>query len=123
MPITWTLEASRKDFISLTLSDSYTNGKHRRQSCWRLSRLQRSVIFFLLALMLILGLLSYPSLTQQWSGPSDRDDWLELGGREVEPRPPGMGPPGVGPPGVGPVVDPVVPVVRKGLRGSRARPP
>ncbi|KAJ3588746.1 hypothetical protein NHX12_009600, partial [Muraenolepis orangiensis] len=122
--------SSRKDFISLTLSDSYTNGKHRRQSCWRkwkqLSRLQRSVIFFLLALMLILGLLSYPSLTQQWSGPSDRDDWLELGGREVEPRPPGMGPPGVGPPGVGPVVDPVVPVVRKGpvvYEGPEPGPP
>ncbi|CAL8317830.1 unnamed protein product [Lota lota] len=63
---------SRKDFISLTLSDSYNNGKHRRQSCWRkwkqLSRLQRSVIFFLLALMLILGLLSYPNLAQQWTG-------------------------------------------------------
>lgn len=32
---------SRKDFISLTLSDphshSYNNGKHRRQSCWRVS--------------------------------------------------------------------------------------
>lgn len=30
---------SRKDFISLTLSDphshTYNNGKHRRQSCWR----------------------------------------------------------------------------------------
>ncbi|KAG7279258.1 hypothetical protein CRUP_033194 [Coryphaenoides rupestris] len=93
---------SRKDFISLTLSDSYNNGKHRRQSCWRkwkqLSRLQRSVIFFLLALMLILGLLSYPGLSQQWTGPSDREDWLELGGREsVE---------DAGPPGVRPVMDP-----------------
>lgn len=32
---------SRKDFISLTLSDphnhSYNNGKQRRQSCWRVS--------------------------------------------------------------------------------------
>lgn len=31
----------RKDFVSLTLGDqhnrSYTNGKHRRQSCWRVS--------------------------------------------------------------------------------------
>uniref|UniRef100_A0A672HJM6 alpha-1,2-Mannosidase n=1 Tax=Salarias fasciatus TaxID=181472 RepID=A0A672HJM6_SALFA len=67
---------SRKDFISLTLSDphchAYNNGKHRRQSCWRkwkqLSRLQRSLILFLLALLLILGLLSYPSITEQWRG-------------------------------------------------------
>uniref|UniRef100_A0A665WCJ3 alpha-1,2-Mannosidase n=1 Tax=Echeneis naucrates TaxID=173247 RepID=A0A665WCJ3_ECHNA len=67
---------SRKDFISLTLSDphshSYNNGKHRRQSCWRkwkqLSRLQRSLILFLLALLLIFGLLSYPSITKQWGG-------------------------------------------------------
>uniref|UniRef100_A0A4W6EXX6 alpha-1,2-Mannosidase n=1 Tax=Lates calcarifer TaxID=8187 RepID=A0A4W6EXX6_LATCA len=67
---------SRKDFISLTLSDphshSYNNGKHRRQSCWRkwkqLSRLQRSLILFLLALLLIFGLLSYPSITEQWGG-------------------------------------------------------
>lgn len=32
---------SRKDFISLTLTDphshTYNNGKHRRQSCWRVS--------------------------------------------------------------------------------------
>lgn len=32
---------SRQDFISLTLSDphnnTYNNGKHRRQSCWRVS--------------------------------------------------------------------------------------
>lgn len=75
---------SRKDFISLTLSDphsrAYNNGKHRRQSCFRkwkqLSRLQRSLILFLLAVLLIIGLLSYPSLTHHWKG-SDRD-WLEL---------------------------------------------
>uniref|UniRef100_A0A3P8RGE5 alpha-1,2-Mannosidase n=1 Tax=Astatotilapia calliptera TaxID=8154 RepID=A0A3P8RGE5_ASTCA len=67
---------SRKDFISLTLSDphsqNYNNGKHRRQSCWRkwkqLSRLQRSLILFLLALLLILGLLSYSSITEHWRG-------------------------------------------------------
>uniref|UniRef100_A0A8C8GIT2 alpha-1,2-Mannosidase n=1 Tax=Oncorhynchus tshawytscha TaxID=74940 RepID=A0A8C8GIT2_ONCTS len=67
---------SRKDFIALTLSDqhsrSYNNGKHRRQSCWRkwkqLSRLQRSLILFLLALLLIFGLLFYPSFSEQWGG-------------------------------------------------------
>ncbi|XP_070845879.1 endoplasmic reticulum mannosyl-oligosaccharide 1,2-alpha-mannosidase [Chaetodon trifascialis] len=83
---------SRKDFISLTLSDphshTYNNGKHRRQSCWRkwkqLSRLQRSLILFLLALLLIFGLLSYPSITEQWRGWSDREEWLELNNRELK---------------------------------------
>ncbi|XP_030598628.1 endoplasmic reticulum mannosyl-oligosaccharide 1,2-alpha-mannosidase [Archocentrus centrarchus] len=91
---------SRKDFISLTLSDShsqtYNNGKHRRQSCWRkwkqLSRLQRSLILFLLALLLILGLLSYTSITEQWRGLSDREDWLDLDDRELKAIPPGVKP-------------------------------
>ncbi|XP_047426437.1 endoplasmic reticulum mannosyl-oligosaccharide 1,2-alpha-mannosidase isoform X1 [Mugil cephalus] len=77
---------SRKDFISLTLSDphshNYNNGKHRRQSCWRkwkqLSRLQRSLILFLLALLLILGLLSYPSITKPWRGMSEKEAWMEV---------------------------------------------
>ncbi|CAI5666389.1 endoplasmic reticulum mannosyl-oligosaccharide 1,2-alpha-mannosidase [Oreochromis niloticus] len=91
---------SRKDFISLTLSDShsqtYNNGKHRRQSCWRkwkqLSRLQRSLILFLLALLLILGLLSYGSITEHWRGLSDQEDWLELNDRELKAIPPGVKP-------------------------------
>uniref|UniRef100_A0AAQ4PSX2 alpha-1,2-Mannosidase n=1 Tax=Gasterosteus aculeatus aculeatus TaxID=481459 RepID=A0AAQ4PSX2_GASAC len=78
---------SRKDFISLTLSDphgpSYNNGKHRRQSCWRkwkqLSRLQRSLVLFLLALLLIFGLLTYPSVTQQWRGKRLRPAQLPTG--------------------------------------------
>ncbi|XP_037547667.1 endoplasmic reticulum mannosyl-oligosaccharide 1,2-alpha-mannosidase [Nematolebias whitei] len=78
----------RKDFIALTLSDphshAYNNGKHRRQSCWRkwkrLSRLQRSLILFLLALLLIVALLSFPVFTEQWRGLSDKEDWLELNG-------------------------------------------
>ncbi|XP_041816194.1 endoplasmic reticulum mannosyl-oligosaccharide 1,2-alpha-mannosidase isoform X2 [Chelmon rostratus] len=89
---------SRKDFISLTLSDphshTYNNGKHRRQSCWRkwkqLSRLQRSLILFLLALLLIFGLLSYPSITEQWRGLSDREDWLELNDKELKTILPGV---------------------------------
>ncbi|XP_069017550.1 endoplasmic reticulum mannosyl-oligosaccharide 1,2-alpha-mannosidase [Embiotoca jacksoni] len=91
---------SRKDFISLTLSDphshSYNNGKHRRQSCWRkwkqLSRLQRSLVLFLLALLLILGFLAYPSITEQWRGLSDREDWLELDDRDLKAVPPGVKP-------------------------------
>nr|XP_046230717.1 endoplasmic reticulum mannosyl-oligosaccharide 1,2-alpha-mannosidase isoform X2 [Scatophagus argus] len=89
---------SRKDFISLTLSDphshAYNNGKHRRQSCWRkwkqLSRLQRSLILFLLALLLIFGLLSFPSITEQWGGSADREDWLELNDRELKTILPGV---------------------------------
>ncbi|XP_042365344.1 endoplasmic reticulum mannosyl-oligosaccharide 1,2-alpha-mannosidase [Plectropomus leopardus] len=117
---------SRKDFISLTLSDphshTYNNGKHRRQSCWRkwkqLSRLQRSLILFLLALLLIFGLLSYPSITEQWRGVSDREDWLELNDRDVKDIPPavksildqaaGKPLPPVAGPHVGPAVDPDV---------------
>ncbi|XP_034752387.1 endoplasmic reticulum mannosyl-oligosaccharide 1,2-alpha-mannosidase isoform X2 [Etheostoma cragini] len=115
---------SRKDFISLTLNDphshTYNNGKHRRQSCWRkwkqLSRLQRSLILFLLALLLIFGLLSYPSMTEQWRGLSDRGDWLELNDREVKDIPPEVkaasdqaeakAPPPVAGPHMGPAVDP-----------------
>uniref|UniRef100_A0A8C2B277 alpha-1,2-Mannosidase n=1 Tax=Cyprinus carpio TaxID=7962 RepID=A0A8C2B277_CYPCA len=74
----------RKDFVSLTLGDqhshNYTNGKHRRQSCWRkwkqLSRLQRSLILFLLAFLFICGILSYPSLTDFWI-PSWRGAMIE----------------------------------------------
>ncbi|KAM9437616.1 endoplasmic reticulum mannosyl-oligosaccharide 1,2-alpha-mannosidase isoform 1-T2 [Salvelinus alpinus] len=104
---------SRKDFIALTLSDqhsrSYNNGKHRRQSCWRkwkqLSRLQRSLILFLLALLLICGLLSYPSFSEQWRGMSDRavrEDWDEDWERGLKPVPPGVNP--VAGPAGGPVV-------------------
>ncbi|XP_062334817.1 endoplasmic reticulum mannosyl-oligosaccharide 1,2-alpha-mannosidase isoform X1 [Osmerus eperlanus] len=90
----------RKDFISLTLSDqhsrSYNNGKHRRQSCLRkwkqLSRLQRSLVLFLLGLLLICGLLSYPGLSRQWGDVPDREDWVELDDRELRPVPPGANP-------------------------------
>ncbi|XP_029940565.1 endoplasmic reticulum mannosyl-oligosaccharide 1,2-alpha-mannosidase [Salarias fasciatus] len=91
---------SRKDFISLTLSDphchAYNNGKHRRQSCWRkwkqLSRLQRSLILFLLALLLILGLLSYPSITEQWRAPPYRDEWLDVNDGDLNALAPGVKP-------------------------------
>uniref|UniRef100_A0A8C9TEP8 alpha-1,2-Mannosidase n=1 Tax=Scleropages formosus TaxID=113540 RepID=A0A8C9TEP8_SCLFO len=68
---------SRKDFILLTLSDEdsggYNNGKQwRRQSCWRkwkqLSRLQRSLILFFFAMLLICGIVMYPKVTWPWSG-------------------------------------------------------
>uniref|UniRef100_A0A8B9KG71 alpha-1,2-Mannosidase n=1 Tax=Astyanax mexicanus TaxID=7994 RepID=A0A8B9KG71_ASTMX len=65
---------SRRDFVSLTVTDSggYTNGKQRRQSCWRkwkqLSRLQRSLILFVLALLLIGGIATYPRLSAHSGG-------------------------------------------------------
>ncbi|XP_056588003.1 endoplasmic reticulum mannosyl-oligosaccharide 1,2-alpha-mannosidase [Triplophysa dalaica] len=91
----------RKDFVSLTLGDQYshgyTNGKHRRQSCWRkwkqLSRLQRSLILLLLAFLFICGILSFSSLTEQWRGLSDRsvkEDWVEMDNRGLGPIPPGL---------------------------------
>lgn len=109
----------RKDFIALTLTDSsshlYNNGKHRRQSCWRkwkqLSRLQRSLILFLLMLMLIFGLFSFPSITEQWRGLSDKEEWLAvddrrgktiipggnaLSGRDAEKVPPPVAGPDIG---------------------------
>ncbi|XP_051955340.1 endoplasmic reticulum mannosyl-oligosaccharide 1,2-alpha-mannosidase-like isoform X2 [Xyrauchen texanus] len=91
----------RKDFVSLTLGDqhSYTNGKHRRQSCWRkwkqLSRLQRSLVLFLLAFLFICGILSYPSLMEQWRGFSDRsvkEYWVDMDNRGLRPIPPGLVP-------------------------------
>ncbi|KAM3874595.1 LOW QUALITY PROTEIN: endoplasmic reticulum mannosyl-oligosaccharide 1,2-alpha-mannosidase [Diretmus argenteus] len=110
----------RKDFISLTLSDqhsrTYNNGKHRRQSCWRkwkqLSRLQRSLILFLLAVLLVFGLFSYPSLTEQWRGLSDREDWLELDDKELKAMPQG----------VQPVVGPAVGKVPVDAAGPEVRP-
>nr|XP_021329067.1 endoplasmic reticulum mannosyl-oligosaccharide 1,2-alpha-mannosidase isoform X1 [Danio rerio] len=91
----------KKDFVSLTVREQhnrgYTNGKHRRQSCWRkwkqLSRLQRSLILFLLAFLFICGILSYSSLTEQWRGISDRslkEDWDEVDNRGLRPIPPGL---------------------------------
>ncbi|XP_066509689.1 endoplasmic reticulum mannosyl-oligosaccharide 1,2-alpha-mannosidase-like isoform X2 [Hoplias malabaricus] len=71
------LPPSRRDFVSLTVTESgsYTNGKQRRQSCWRkwkqLSRLQRSLILFLLVLLLIGGIATYPSLSGHWGALSD----------------------------------------------------
>uniref|UniRef100_A0A4W5PCY7 alpha-1,2-Mannosidase n=1 Tax=Hucho hucho TaxID=62062 RepID=A0A4W5PCY7_9TELE len=68
---------SRKDFVSLTLtgqgSGNYTNSKQwRRQSCWRkwkrLSRLQRNLILFTVALMLVCGIATYPSVTEHFRG-------------------------------------------------------
>ncbi|KAJ8261079.1 hypothetical protein COCON_G00168020 [Conger conger] len=94
----------RKDFISLTLTErdgySYNNSKHwRRQSCWRkwkqLSRLQRSLILFLLALLVVCGIVSYPNLTDHWRGLSDRkarDDWEKQDDGGLKPVLPGVVP-------------------------------
>uniref|UniRef100_A0A672KUR5 alpha-1,2-Mannosidase n=1 Tax=Sinocyclocheilus grahami TaxID=75366 RepID=A0A672KUR5_SINGR len=69
------LPPSRRDFVSLTVSESgsYTNSKQwRRQSCWRkwkrLSRLQRSLILFTLMLLLVCGIATSPTLIRHWRG-------------------------------------------------------
>nr|XP_020470805.1 endoplasmic reticulum mannosyl-oligosaccharide 1,2-alpha-mannosidase-like [Monopterus albus]XP_020470806.1 endoplasmic reticulum mannosyl-oligosaccharide 1,2-alpha-mannosidase-like [Monopterus albus]XP_020470807.1 endoplasmic reticulum mannosyl-oligosaccharide 1,2-alpha-mannosidase-like [Monopterus albus] len=140
---------SRKDFISVTLSDShshtYNNGKHRRQSCWRkwkqLSRLQRSFILFLLAVVLLFGLLSYPSITERWRGLADGEDWLEMNDRDLKASlsggKPVLGPAGgkavapVAGPNVGPAVgpeaiveprDPNIPALAKPLIKKKSIP-
>ncbi|KAM9446189.1 mannosidase, alpha, class 1B, member 1b isoform 1-T2 [Clarias gariepinus] len=68
---------SRKDFVSLAVDESgaYTNGKQRKQSFWRkwkqLSSLQRSLILFVLVLLLISGIVIYPGLLTQWGARSE----------------------------------------------------
>ncbi|XP_029295365.1 mannosidase, alpha, class 1B, member 1b isoform X2 [Cottoperca gobio] len=70
---------SRQEYISISFagqgSGSYNNSKHwRRQSCWRkwkqLSRLQRSLILFLL---FICGIASYPAVNEHLRGLTDGD--------------------------------------------------
>ncbi|XP_059404275.1 endoplasmic reticulum mannosyl-oligosaccharide 1,2-alpha-mannosidase-like [Carassius carassius] len=74
------LPPSRRDFVSLTVSESgsYTNSKQwRRQSCWRkwkqLSRLQRSLILFTLMLLLVGGITTSPTLIGHWRGENGYD--------------------------------------------------
>ncbi|XP_028852274.1 LOW QUALITY PROTEIN: mannosidase, alpha, class 1B, member 1b [Denticeps clupeoides] len=82
------LSPSRKDFISLSLTEqgggNYTNAKQwRRQSCWRkwkqLSRLQRCTVLVFIVLLLICGIAAYPSIT----GLSDKE-WKDDGGQHKE---------------------------------------
>ncbi|XP_076586396.1 mannosidase, alpha, class 1B, member 1b isoform X1 [Chaetodon auriga] len=67
----------RQDYVSINFagqrSGSYNNSKQwRRQSCWRkwkqLSRLQRSLILFILVLLFICGIATYPTVTEHLSG-------------------------------------------------------
>ncbi|KAB1280051.1 Endoplasmic reticulum mannosyl-oligosaccharide 1; 2-alpha-mannosidase [Camelus dromedarius] len=67
--------APQRDFISVTLipSRGYDGSKGwRRRSCWRkwkqLSRFQRNAILFLLAFLMLCGLLTYVSTSDQWPG-------------------------------------------------------
>nr|XP_058929332.1 endoplasmic reticulum mannosyl-oligosaccharide 1,2-alpha-mannosidase-like isoform X2 [Kogia breviceps] len=69
----------RRDFISVTLSPgrSYDGGQGlRRRSFWRkwkqLSRLQRNVVLFLLAFLMLCGLLSYISVADEWKAVGSR---------------------------------------------------
>nr|XP_019957933.1 PREDICTED: endoplasmic reticulum mannosyl-oligosaccharide 1,2-alpha-mannosidase [Paralichthys olivaceus] len=71
---------SRQDYVSVSLagqgSGGYNNSKQwRRQSCWRkwkqLSRLQRSLILFILVLMFICGIATYPSIIEHLRGLPD----------------------------------------------------
>ncbi|XP_062240845.1 mannosidase, alpha, class 1B, member 1b [Platichthys flesus] len=77
---------SRQDYVSLSLagqgSGGYNNSKHwRRQSCWRkwkqLSRLQRSLILFILVLMFICGIATYPTVTEHVRGLPDAEHEID----------------------------------------------
>ncbi|XP_029999418.1 mannosidase, alpha, class 1B, member 1b [Sphaeramia orbicularis] len=86
---------SRQDYVSITLagqgSGIYNNSKQwRRQSCWRkwkqLSRLQRSLILFMLVLLLICGIASYPTITEHLRGLPDGDQEPDDALRQVLPH-------------------------------------
>ncbi|XP_040898823.1 endoplasmic reticulum mannosyl-oligosaccharide 1,2-alpha-mannosidase-like [Toxotes jaculatrix] len=69
---------SRQGYVSISFAGqgSYNNSKQwRRQSCWRkwkqLSRLQRSLILFILILLFICGIASYPTVTEHLRGLTD----------------------------------------------------
>nr|KAF6433923.1 mannosidase alpha class 1B member 1 [Molossus molossus] len=71
--------APHRDFISVTLSLGQSDDGSktlRRRSCWRrwkqLSRLQRNVILFILAFLMLCGLLLYISVADPWKAPNDR---------------------------------------------------
>ncbi|KAB5528648.1 hypothetical protein PHYPO_G00142650 [Pangasianodon hypophthalmus] len=77
---------ARKDFVSLAVDESgaYTNGKQRKQSYLRkwkqLSSLQRSLILFVLVLLLISGIAGYPGLLTHWGAQSDTAEGGNDGG-------------------------------------------
>ncbi|XP_018614917.2 endoplasmic reticulum mannosyl-oligosaccharide 1,2-alpha-mannosidase isoform X3 [Scleropages formosus] len=99
---------ARKDFITLTVTEqdgrSYNNSKQwRRQSCWRkwkqLSRLQRSLILFLLVLLLVSVIAMYPTLVEHWKGLSNKppkEEWHRMDNSPPEQVMPGALP-GVAP--------------------------
>uniref|UniRef100_A0A4W5QUF0 alpha-1,2-Mannosidase n=1 Tax=Hucho hucho TaxID=62062 RepID=A0A4W5QUF0_9TELE len=68
----------RKDFVSLTFTGSgnYNSKQWRRKSCWRkwkqLSRLQRNLILFAVALMLVCGIATYPTVTEHFRGKASK---------------------------------------------------
>ncbi|XP_074525945.1 mannosidase, alpha, class 1B, member 1b [Halichoeres trimaculatus] len=70
----------RQDYVSISFAEKggggYNNSKQwRRQSCWRkwkqLSRLQRSLILFLLVLLFICGISYYSAVTEHLRGLTD----------------------------------------------------
>ncbi|XP_064210545.1 mannosidase, alpha, class 1B, member 1b isoform X2 [Anguilla rostrata] len=93
---------TRKDFVSLTLSErdprTYNNGKQwRRQSCWRkwkqLSRLQRTLVLVALPLTVVCLFAAYPGLAGRWRGLSDMAVKEDPGkGRDLKPDVPGAVP-------------------------------
>uniref|UniRef100_A0A8C5RMU7 alpha-1,2-Mannosidase n=1 Tax=Laticauda laticaudata TaxID=8630 RepID=A0A8C5RMU7_LATLA len=85
-PLPPLLSSTRRDFISVTLSGGqfqvaggggYNNSKAwRRRSCWRkwkqLSRLQRSIILFLFAFLVVCGIKTYANMADPWKSATSR---------------------------------------------------
>uniref|UniRef100_A0A8C8K6D1 alpha-1,2-Mannosidase n=1 Tax=Oncorhynchus tshawytscha TaxID=74940 RepID=A0A8C8K6D1_ONCTS len=75
---------SRKEFVSLTFTGSgnYNSKQWRRQSCWRkwkqLSRLQRNLILFSVALMLVCGIATYPTVTEHFRGKASKKNLIVM---------------------------------------------
>ncbi|XP_054440091.1 endoplasmic reticulum mannosyl-oligosaccharide 1,2-alpha-mannosidase [Pteronotus mesoamericanus] len=120
-----------RDFISVTLSLGQSDDgskTRRRRSCWRkwkqLSRLQRNVILFILAFLMLCGLLSYISVADQWKAPSGRSAEEQ---RARPANPPVLPAPqkAVADPGIGPGPPPQKPQrhVRRGPPNLQIRAP
>ncbi|XP_029141593.1 endoplasmic reticulum mannosyl-oligosaccharide 1,2-alpha-mannosidase-like [Protobothrops mucrosquamatus] len=98
------LSPPRRDFISVTLSGGqfqpaggggggYNNSKAwRRRSCWRkwkqLSRLQRSIILFLFAFLVVCGIKTYANMADPWKSATSRSSEEQKADLEI----PGLNP-------------------------------
>ncbi|XP_063172409.1 endoplasmic reticulum mannosyl-oligosaccharide 1,2-alpha-mannosidase [Candoia aspera] len=114
------LSPPRRDFISVTLSGGefqaagggggYNNSKAwRRRSCWRkwkqLSRLQRSIILFLFAFLVVCGIKTYANVADPWKSATSRSLEEQKADLEI--------------PGLNPANQAILPIPQKADAGLR----